>query len=83
MKTLKILLFAGALLLVGCAGTDPFTIQSIETLRDDHTAIMDDYDRLAEDTGKPKLDPDFRADEIEAYNALLEHLDPERGGDDE
>lgn len=75
---MKILLLLGALLLAGCAGTDPFTIQSIETLRDDHTAIMDDHDRLAEKHGDAKLDPDFRADEIEAYNALLEHLDPER-----
>ncbi len=59
--------------LTGCA-YDAFVTKSIETLRDDHEKMMDERDAMAEKAGEPKLDEDFRANEIGAYDDLIDYI---------
>lgn len=75
MKYLSSLILCAALVLsaTGCA-YDAFVVKSIETLRDDHIKMMDERDEKAVKAGDPKLDDDFRKNEIGAYDDLIDYL---------
>lgn len=53
----------------GCTSTDPFIVNSLKTLRADHEALMDEYDAEID----PDLDPDFRRNELGAYDDLIDY----------
>ena len=53
----------------GCTSTDPFVVNSLKTLRADHEALINEYN----DKVDPDLDPDFRRNELGAYDDLIDY----------
>lgn len=67
-----------ALMLPGCAGTDPFVIQSLHTIRENQVKIMDDRDAEAVKAGDKPLPQSFREDMTGAIDDLELYLKGER-----
>lgn len=79
---------AAAMLQSGCAGADPFVINSVNELKGGQVTLMDEYDGLvteynvlAKSAGKPekpKLPKAYRDDKTGAFDDLNLYLKGER-----